>query len=58
MTNHLPVTIFEFMLGVLKKGGYYAFNTRESVWNDEKCPYGAAMQKLVDEGKYRLVRKT
>mmetsp|Transcript_11102 Transcript_11102/g.8191 ORF Transcript_11102/g.8191 Transcript_11102/m.8191 type:complete len:89 (-) Transcript_11102:64-330(-) len=57
MPNHLPLTIFEFLLNVLKKGGYYAFNARDTTWNDPNCPFGATMQKLVDEGKYREVRK-
>ena len=50
--KHMPDTIFEMLMAIIKKGGYYVFSIRDSSWADEKLGYGPAMAKMVAEGKY------
>mmetsp|Transcript_2428 Transcript_2428/g.2379 ORF Transcript_2428/g.2379 Transcript_2428/m.2379 type:complete len:167 (+) Transcript_2428:187-687(+) len=55
--NHMPPSIFETLLLVLKKGGYYVFNVRDSIWDSTDLPYKAAVEKLIAEGKYKEVHR-
>mmetsp|Transcript_11359 Transcript_11359/g.11371 ORF Transcript_11359/g.11371 Transcript_11359/m.11371 type:complete len:178 (-) Transcript_11359:64-597(-) len=55
--NHIPISIFETMLLVLKKGGYYVFNVRDPIWEGTELPYKATMEKLIAEGKFKEVKR-
>mmetsp|Transcript_45405 Transcript_45405/g.33186 ORF Transcript_45405/g.33186 Transcript_45405/m.33186 type:complete len:88 (+) Transcript_45405:182-445(+) len=47
ISNHLPISIFETLLEVLKKNGYYVFNVRASIWDGCELPYKEAIEKLI-----------
>ena len=58
--GHQPPEAMEMILQFLKKGGIYVFDIRGRYWNDDEntqYPYKQTMQKLIDDGKYRLVKQ-
>ena len=56
--NHLPTSILETLLTVLKKGGHYVFNCRDSIYCDgSSLAYKETMDHLISEGKYAFVHR-
>mmetsp|Transcript_35083 Transcript_35083/g.34114 ORF Transcript_35083/g.34114 Transcript_35083/m.34114 type:complete len:183 (-) Transcript_35083:41-589(-) len=55
--GHLPPSIMESTLDILKKGAIYTFDIRQIYWTDAADSYKTAMDKLIQEGKYALIHQ-
>ena len=55
VSSHVPPSFIEEMLTLMKKGAYFVFNGRDTIYN--KDGYKEALEKLVADGKYALVKE-
>mmetsp|Transcript_34344 Transcript_34344/g.33552 ORF Transcript_34344/g.33552 Transcript_34344/m.33552 type:complete len:108 (+) Transcript_34344:166-489(+) len=58
LPSHLPPTVFEIMLRILKPGGFLVFSVRDSIFcKNSDHPFKDILDNLTEEGKYDFIHR-